>query len=386
VTKPFNRLVDQVPPSGIRRFFDLVVGAQDVISLGVGEPDFMTPWAIREDAIYSLEHGRVTYTENGGLLACRQAVSTYLSDFFHAHYDPHTQIVMTIGVSEGVDLVLRSLLNPGNEVIIPEPAYVCYGPLVQLAGGRPVPINTQSSGFIPTVAAIEAAITPATTAIILCSPSNPTGRSIPKERQAALLDLAKRHDLWVISDEVYAALSYDTPPVSMGSFSSYQDRVIVLNGFSKAFSMTGWRLGYVCGPPELIKRVIKIHQYCALCAPTVSQYAAIEGLKHAHKEVEKMRVSYLKRRNLVVHALQDMGLPTLVPEGAFYVFPSIEPTGLDAETFALQLLEKEKVAVVPGTAFGLGGDGHIRCCYATDMSQLTEAMARMARFVKGVMS
>lgn len=382
MTKPFNRCLDSVPPSGIRRFFDLVVGASDVISLGVGEPDFVTPWSIREDAIYSLERGRVTYTANGGLLACREAIATYLSSRFHAHYDPSNEIVLTVGVSEAVDLVFRSILNPGDHVIIPEPAYVCYAPLVSLAGGTSTTINTQPTGFLPTVDAIRAAITPSTVAIMLCSPSNPTGRSIPSDLQHAILDLAEQHDLWVISDEVYAELSYDTPFSSLGSFGRFHDRVILLNGFSKAFAMTGWRLGFVCGHSDLIKRVIKIHQYCALCAPTMAQYAAIEALRSAEKEIKKMRESYLKRRNMVTDCLHQMGLPTVKPEGAFYVFPSIEPTGLDSEEFAMQLLTEEKVAVVPGTAFGKGGEGHIRCCYATSFDDLTEAMTRMARFVK----
>jgi len=380
----FSTILDDIPPSGIRKFFDLVIGAKDVISLGVGEPDFKTPWSIREDAIYSLEQGKTSYTSNNGLLECREAIATYLADRFNAFYNASDEILLTFGVSEAVDVVLRSIINPGDEVIIPEPSYVCYTPLVQLAGGKAVTVDTSPTEFIPDPMAIEAAITPHTKALILCSPSNPTGRTIPKDTLVALGELAVKYDFWIIADEVYAELTYDHSFQSVASLPGMKPSTILLNGFSKAFAMTGWRLGYVCAPPALIARATKIHQYSALCAPITSQYAAIEALKTCQKDVADMRESYRTRRNLFVKRLNDIGLPTPLPEGAFYCFPDIRPTGLTSEEFAIQLLHSHRVAVVPGNVFGRGGEGHIRCCYATSLSELKEALTRIQSFIKSL--
>jgi aminotransferase len=381
MNKPaFSDRIESIPPSGIRKFFDLVVGSKDIISLGVGEPDFATPWSIREEAVWSIESGKTSYTSNSGLLECRTEIAKYLDTRFQATYDPASEILLTIGVSEAVDIILRTILNPGDEVILPEPGYVCYAPLIQLAEGRTISIDTSLSGFIPDPKAIEAAITAKTKAIILCSPSNPTGMVIPESVLKEILKLAQTHGLWIISDEIYAELNYDTPYTSLASLPGAHDHCILMNGFSKAFAMTGWRLGYVCGPADLISRAVKIHQYAALCAPIMSQYAAIEALQHP-EEIEKMRTSYQQRRNLVLSRFEDMGLETPFPKGAFYCFPSIKKTGLTSEAFALKLLEEAKVAVVPGSVFGQGGEGHIRCCYATHIDLLKEALSRIEKFL-----
>lgn len=375
----FSRILETIPPSGIRRFFDLVIGAKDIISLGVGEPDFVTPWGIREDAIYSLEKGMTSYTSNQGLQELRDAISDYIGTRFGGHYDPIHEILVTVGVSEAVDVTVRALLNPGDEVIVPEPSYVCYSPLIQLAGGVVVPLDT-SPTFVPDPARLEAKITPRTKAIVLCSPNNPTGRVIPKETLLQIAEIARKHDLWVLSDEVYAELTYDEAYTSFASLPHMKERTVLLNGFSKAFAMTGWRLGYICAPRPLVERVLKIHQYCMLCAPIMSQYAAIEALKNSLPQVEEMKKSYQARRNFFVSGLQDAGYETFLPEGAFYCFPSIQHTGLSSEEFALELLKQHKVAVVPGSVFGAGGEGYIRCCYATGMDQLKEALARISTF------
>jgi aminotransferase len=376
-----SRRVLDLPPSGIRKFFDLVVGAKDIISLGVGEPDFATPWTVRSEGVYAIEHGRTSYTSNLGLLACREAVSGYLKTRFSVSYDPAAEILLTIGVSEAVDIVLRTLLDPGDEVIVPEPSYVCYGPLVKMAGGTVVAMDTSDSGFIPTADTVASRVTSRTKALILCSPSNPTGRVIPRETLVALLDLAVREKFWIIADEVYAELVYDVTFTSVASLPGAKSHVILLNGFSKAFAMTGWRLGYLCAPAEVVAQANKIHQYSALCAPIMAQYAAIEAVKNGLQDLEMMRVSYEHRRNYVVTAFQEMGLSLHAPEGAFYCFPSIRETGLSSETFAMRLLEEKRVAVVPGSVFGLGGEGHIRCCYAADFDLLKEALSRIAAFV-----
>ncbi len=379
-----SRRVRDLPPSGIRKFFDLVVGAKDIISLGVGEPDFATPWTVRSEGVYAIEHGRTSYTSNLGLLACREAISGYLKDRFSVSYNPETEILLTIGVSEAVDIVLRTLLDPGDEVIVPEPSYVCYGPLVQMAGGTVVSVDTSDTGFIPTPDMLQSVVSPRTKALILCSPSNPTGRVIPKETLLELLALAVKHQFWIVADEVYAELVYDVAFTSVASLPGAKDHVILLNGFSKAFAMTGWRLGYLCAPPEVVAQANKIHQYSALCAPIMAQYAAIEAVKNGLSELESMRRSYEHRRNYVVTAFQEMGLSLHVPEGAFYCFPSIRETGLSSEVFAMRLLEEKRVAVVPGSVFGLGGEGHIRCCYAADFDLLKEALSRIAAFVKAL--
>lgn len=377
----FSKVLESIPPSGIRAFFDLVQASDNVISLGVGEPDFSTPWTIREEAIYRIEKGQTTYTSNMGDPELRAAISEYQDQRFSNHYDPSTEILVTNGVSEGADLVLRSILNPGDEVIIPEPMYVCYDPLVRLAGGEVVTVNTSQSRFVPTPELIEQNITKRTKMIILCYPNNPTGMSIDQTVLEAIAKLAIRHDLWVISDEIYAELSYGKPFVSIASFPGMKERTIVLSGFSKAFAMTGWRVGYVCAEPELISRACKIHQYSALCCSSISQKAAIEALRHSRGDVKEMVESYHQRGKYFVSELNKMGLETLSPEGAFYCFPSIRKTGMDAMSFAMALLKAENVAVVPGNAFGKDGEGYIRCCYASSLSDLKEALARIQRFL-----
>ncbi|MGE4169459.1 MAG: aminotransferase class I/II-fold pyridoxal phosphate-dependent enzyme [Candidatus Margulisiibacteriota bacterium] len=378
----FSKTLEQIPPSGIRRFFDLVVGAKDVISLGVGEPDFITPWSVRSAAIDAIEQGRTSYTSNNGLLELRQAIVTYLQAQFQVQYNPVSEVIVTLGVSEAVDIVLRTILNPGDEVLLPEPAYVCYDPLIRLAGGQVVHLDTSATGFIPDPAVLEKHITPKTKAILLCSPSNPTGRIIPKETLEAIGRLAIKHDFWIIADEVYAELHYDLPFTSAAAIPGLREHVILLNGFSKGFAMTGWRLGFLAAPEPMVSRALKIHQYCMLCAPIMSQYAAIEALEHGLSDVQDMRKSYQGRRNLFVERLNAMGLATHLPEGAFYCFPSIQSTGLSSEEFALRLLQEERVAVVPGHVFGAGGEGHIRCCYASSLVQLKEALVRIERFLK----
>lgn len=384
MTLPYSKIIDGIPPSGIRKFFDLVANSDNVISLGVGEPDFVTPWNIREEAIYSLEKGFTSYTSNNGMPECRQAISDYVKKNYTASYNPETEILVTTGVSQGIDITLRSILNPGDEVIIPEPTFVCYGPLVHLAGGKPVGVNTSDTQLIPDPKRLAKTITKKTKAIILCSPNNPTGMVIPKPILIDILKLAERHNLWVISDEIYADLVYDEPYHSVASLPNAKRRTILLNGFSKAFAMTGWRLGYICAPQDLIERTLKIHQYAMMCAPTIAQHAAIEALKHSKKDVQEMKKSYFYRRNYFVNKLNEIGLPTLVPKGAFYCFPSIKPSGLNSEDFCTQLLKTQNVACVPGNAFGKSGEGHIRCCYASSLDDLKEALNRIEKFLKGV--
>jgi aminotransferase len=356
----------------------LVAQSDDVISLGVGEPDFVTPWNIRAEAIYSLEKGHTGYTSNIGLPELRREISHYQAKNFGNHYDPD-EIIITVGASEGVDISLRAILNPGDEVIVPEPSYVCYSPLVQLAGGKVVSVDTAKHDFLPED--IEKFISAKTKAIILCSPNNPTGRVIGQNTLKKIAQLAKKHDFWVLSDEIYADLTYDGSFTSIAALPDMKERTILLSGFSKAFAMTGWRLGYLCGPDELLKRALKIHQYAIMCAPTMAQYAGIEAMQNAQGDVKDMRESYHQRRNLVVGRFNDMGLKTVMPEGAFYCFPSIKSTGLSSQDFALQLLKSKKVAVVPGTAFGKNGEGFVRCCYATSLRDLKTATQRIKEFI-----
>jgi aminotransferase len=371
-----------IPPSGIRRFFELVAGRSDIISLGVGEPDFPTPWHMREEAWYHLEEGRTSYTSNWGQQDLRNAIADYLTKYGLA-YDPKSEVLVTIGVSEAVDAVLRAVLNPGDEVIICEPCYVSYQPLAALCGANLVHLDTSATGFIPTAALIAGALTPRTKALMLCSPSNPTGRVIPAQELEKIAELVKRHQLWVLSDEIYCELVYgDTRHCSIGSFPGMKDYTVVLNGFSKAFAMTGWRIGYVCCPGDLMAQVYKLHQYSTICAPIMSQYAALEGLKNGWKEVERMRRSYQQRRNIMYQAFMEMGLPVTEPEGAFYMFPDIRKTGLSSEEFAARLIEDYQVAVVPGGVFGAGGEGYVRCCYATDAGKIKTAMKRFGGLVQ----
>ncbi|HKL87169.1 MAG TPA: aminotransferase class I/II-fold pyridoxal phosphate-dependent enzyme [Treponemataceae bacterium] len=379
----FSEKILKVAPSPIRKFFDLIIGRDDIISLGVGEPDFPTPWVMREEAFYHLEQGHTSYTSNWGILELRQAISTYLLKY-NLDYDPNNEILVTIGVSEAIDAVLRAILNPGDEVIVAEPCYVSYQPLVEICDTKLIRLDTAPTDFIPTAAEIEKLITPKTKAIMLCSPSNPTGRMIPPDELEKIAALVKKHKIWVLSDEVYCELVYDGKKhVSIGSFPGMKDYTIVLNGFSKAFAMTGWRIGYLACPVDLMTQVHKLHQYSTICAPIMSQYAALEGLRNGADEVEKMRVSYQQRRNLLIHAFEGMGIPVVAPEGAFYVFPDIRKTGLTSEEFATRLISEYKVAVVPGTAFGLGAEGFVRCCYATEIGKLKEAMRRIKLMVDG---
>ena len=382
----FSQKITGTPPSGIRKFFELIQGRDDIISLGVGEPDFSTPWIMREEAYYHLEQGHTSYTSNWGLPELRQEIARYL-ERYQLHYDPTAEVLITIGVSEAIDAVLRAVLNPGDEIIICEPCYVSYQPLAALCDTKLIHLDTSVNGFYPTAAQIEAAITPKTKALMLCSPSNPTGRMIPAAELEKIAEVVKRHQIWVLSDEVYCELVYDeNKHCSIGSFPGMKDYTIVLNGFSKAFAMTGWRIGYLCCSAELMDQVYKLHQYSTICAPIMSQYAALEGLRTGWAEVERMRVSYQQRRNLMYKAFVEMGLEVVEPEGAFYIFPNISSTGLTAEEFATRLIEEYQVAVVPGDVFGASGTGYIRCCYATDINKIKIAVERIAALVAGLKS
>lgn len=383
-SKYVSKLVHELKPSGIRRFFDLAAGMDGVISLGVGEPDFVTPWSIREAAITSLEEGYTSYTPNAGLLELREEIANYLKTRFHVEYSP-SEIIVTVGASSAIDAAMRTILDPGDEVIVVEPCFVSYGPMVSLAGGVPVAVQAlKENDFKILPSQIEAAITNKTKAIMICSPNNPTGTMLNKQELEAIAEIAIRHDLLVIADEIYAELSYDEEYTSMASIDGMWEHTILINGFSKAFAMTGWRLGFVCAPPEISSAMLKVQQYSLMCAPTMSQYAAIEALKHGQPEVEKMVESYRMRRNFIVSSFNEMGLSCHIPGGAFYAFPSIESTGLSSQEFAEQLLMKESVAVVPGDVFGESGEGHIRCSYATSMEELREAMKRIQHFIESL--
>lgn len=381
MSSEFSQRVDSIPRSKIREFFDLVMGRSDIISLGVGEPDFMTPWSIREEAILSIEKGHTSYTSNQGLPKLREKISKDLKHRYGYEYCSDSEIIVTNGVSEGIDLVLRALLNPDDEVLLMDPAYVCYAPLVHLVPAHYQVIQTHDTNFVPDPERIRQAITKNTKLIILCYPNNPTGASIPKSVLESIIQIAKEHDIWIISDEIYAEISYEESYHSLPSLSGTDSRVILCKGFSKAYAMTGWRIGYICGPEPLISRALKIHQYSALCAPTISQLAAIKAIESAAKDVENMKVSYQERRDITVKALQDMGFDIQVPEGAFYCFPNISSTGLSGMAFARQLLESEGVAVVPGEAFGEFTDDYIRICYAVEPIKLVDALKKMAQFV-----
>jgi len=380
--KPLSNAAQEVPFSGIRRFFDIAASMQDVVSLGVGEPDFVTPWSVREAAIYSLERGQTTYTSNYGLLELRREISRYLNKRYKVEYNPETEILVTVGVSEGLDLAMRVLLNPGDEVLVPEPCYVSYRPCVALAGGIPVGVETQSKlKFAVTVEQLKAACTAKTKAILLGYPSNPTGAVLSREQIVDIITFARDRGLYVISDEIYDRLTYDGIHTCVSSVPGARDITILLNGFSKAHAMTGWRIGYACAPEPILKMMMKVHSYTMLCAPITGQVAALEALKHAENEVEDMMSHYKHRRRLIVDGLNKLGLTCHMPLGAFYAFPSIESTGLQSEEFAERLLMEEKVAVVPGTAFGVGGSGHIRCSYATSVEKIETALARMKNFM-----
>lgn len=370
-----------IPPSGIRKFFEMLIGHDDVISLSVGEPDFPTPWGIREEAYYHLEKGHTSYTSNWGLLELREEIEKYL-ERYGLFYNSKNEILVTVGASEGVDAVLRAVLNPGDEIIVVQPCYVNYTPLAELCRAKIVTIDSSVNGYYPTAEQIQNAITPKTKAVMICSPNNPTGTLIPAAELEKIARVVAEHKIWCISDEIYCELVYENSKhVSIGSFPGMKDYSIILNGFSKSFAMTGWRIGFIAAPHDLLEQIVKLHGYNTICAPIFSQYGAAEGLKNCFKDVEKMRVSYQQRRNLMYKAFCDMGLPVPEPTGAFYMFPDISSTGLTSEEFATQLFQKYNVAVVPGSVFGLGGEGHIRCCYATAVDKMKIALERISQFI-----
>jgi len=378
------RHVASIPRSGIRDFFELVQGRDDVISLGVGEPDFVTPWHIREAAIYSLEKGQTTYTSNLGLLSLRKSISRYVEDFFKVSYDPASEVLVTVGVSEAIDIALRALLNPGDEVIYHEPCYVSYSPSIVMAYGKAVSVETKKEhGFSLKPEDLEKAITPRSRVLMLNFPTNPTGACATRADLEGIAKLAIKHDLIVLSDEIYSELRYDAeePHVSIASLPGMQERTILLHGFSKAFAMTGFRLGYACAPKPIIEAMMKIHQYSMLCAPIMSQNAAIEALENGQHAMIEMRNSYHQRRDFLVRRLNEIGLECHLPGGAFYVFPDIRSTGLTSNEFAMGLLEQESVACVPGGAFGPSGEGFLRCCYATAFDDIRTATDKIQAFV-----
>jgi aminotransferase len=375
--------VRDIPRSGIRDFFDIVSTMKDTISLGIGEPDFDTPWHVRESTVFSLERGATHYTSNLGLLELRKAIAGYVNRFFKASYDPEKEILITVGVSEALDLALRALINPGDEVLYHEPCYVSYRADILFAHGIPVVVETKpEQDFRLTREMLEKKVKPKTKLLLLNFPNNPTGAILPRKDVEEVAAFVKEHDLLVITDEIYAELTYDGEHVSIASFPGMKERTIFLHGFSKAWAMTGFRLGYACAPAEFTEAMMKVHQYTMLCAPTMSQKAAIEALTHPEFDVSEMRSEYHKRRNYLVQSFREIGLPCSKPRGAFYAFPYIGDLGLTSREFALKFLDEEKVAAVPGNAFGECGEGFLRCAYATSLDNIKEAMVRLERFVK----
>lgn len=381
-----NPLADKVvdiKPSGIRKFFDIVAEMPDAISLGVGEPDFDTPWHVRDEGIYSLERGKTFYTSNAGLKELRQEICNYLKRRMHVQYDWAKEVLITVGGSEAIDIGLRAMMNPGDEVLIPQPSYVSYEPCAVLAGATPVIIDLKAENeFRLTAQELEDAITEKTKLLILPFPNNPTGAIMERKDLEAIAEVIIKHDLFVMSDEIYAELSYKDQHVSIASLPGMQERTILINGFSKAYAMTGWRLGYACGPKEIIQQMTKIHQFAIMCAPTTSQYAAVEALKNGDEDIAQMRTAYNQRRRFLMDAFRKMGLECFEPYGAFYVFPCIKEFGMTSDEFATRFLEEEQVAAVPGTAFGDSGEGYLRISYAYSLEKLKIAMERMERFVK----
>jgi aminotransferase len=375
--------VRSIPRSGIRDFFDVVQGMKDVISLGVGEPDFVTPWHIREAAIYALERGRTSYTSNLGLPKLRTAIAASLHKHFNVSYDPKTQILVAVGVSEAMDIAFRAIINPGDEVLYHEPCYVSYSPSIAMAHGIGVPVSCQAeNGFAVTAEAIEKAVTSRTKALVLNFPTNPTGGTMTRAELEKIAAVVQRHNLLVITDEIYSELTFEGEHVSIASLPGMIERTIFLHGFSKAYAMTGFRIGYACGPVEIIEAMMRIHQYSMLCASIISQEAAIEAIEHGEADMIEMREQYCLRRNFIVNALNQAGLKCHLPRGSFYAFPCIQSTGLTSKDFAVRLLREEKVACVPGDAFGPSGEGYLRCCFATSLDRIQEAMERIDRFVK----
>ncbi len=380
---PLSDRTVSLKPSGIRKFFDVVSEMPDAISLGVGEPDFDTPWHVRDEGIYSLEKGRTFYTSNSGLMELRREICHYLKRKYDLEYEPAKQVVITVGGSEAIDIALRAMINLGDEVIIPQPSYVSYEPCAILANATPVIIDLKNENeFRLTAKELEDAITEKTKVLILPFPNNPTGAIMEKEDLEAIARVCIEHDIYVMSDEIYAELTYtDKGHVSIASIPGMAERTILINGFSKSFAMTGWRLGYACGPANILEQMTKIHQYTIMCAPTTSQYAAIEALRHGDSDVGEMCEAYNQRRRYLMHVLKQMDIPCFEPFGAFYLFPCIKEFGMSSEEFSLRLLEEEKVAVVPGTAFGDSGEGFLRISYAYSIESLKEAMGRIERFV-----
>ena len=379
---PLSDKIVSIPPSGIRKFFDIVSEMPDAISLGVGEPDFDTPWHIREEGIYSLERGRTFYTSNSGLKELREEIVRYLERRVHVSYDPLHEVLITVGGSEGIDMAFRAMLNPGDEVLIPQPSYVSYEPCAILADGVPVIIELKEENeFRLTKEELLAAITEKTKILVLPFPNNPTGAIMEKKDLEEIAEVCVAKDIFVLSDEIYSELSYKEEHVSIASLPGMRERTILINGFSKAFAMTGWRLGYACGPADIIAQMTKIHQYAIMCAPTTSQYAAVEALRNGDEDVAAMRESYDQRRRFLMNAFEEMGLSCFEPYGAFYAFPSIKEFGMSSDEFATRFLEEEKVAVVPGTAFGACGEGFLRISYAYSLEQLKEALGRLSHFV-----
>ena len=379
---PLSKTITEIEPSGIRKFFDIVSEMKDAISLGVGEPDFDTPWHVRDEGIYSLEKGRTFYTSNSGLKELRQEICRYLHRKQGLTYDPLTQVLITVGGSEAIDIGLRAMINPGDEVLIPQPSYVSYEPCAVLAGATPVMINLKAENeFRLTAKELEEAITDKTKILILPFPNNPTGAIMERGDLEAIAEVILKHDLFVMSDEIYSELTYTDKHVSIAELPGMQERTVLINGFSKAYAMTGWRLGYACGPKEIIRQMTKIHQFAIMCAPTTSQYAAVEALKNGDDDIVHMRTAYNQRRRYLMHAFREMGLECFEPYGAFYVFPCIKEFGMTSEEFATRLLEEEKVAVVPGTAFGDCGEGFLRISYAYSLEKLKLAMGRIEKFI-----
>ena len=379
---PLSDTIVQIEPSGIRKFFDIVSEMKDAISLGVGEPDFDTPWHIRDEGIYSLEKGRTFYTSNAGLKELKQEISRYLYRRFDVSYNPDSEIMVTVGGSEAIDIAMRAMLDPGDEVLIPQPSYVSYVPCARLAGGVPVIIELEEKDqFKLTAEKLREKITDRTKILVLPFPNNPTGAIMDREDLQAIAEIVLEKDLFVISDEIYSELTYSGTHVTIASLPEMRDRTVLINGFSKSYAMTGWRLGYAAAPHMILEQMLKIHQYAIMCAPTTSQYAAVSALRDGDKDVEYMRESYNQRRRFVLNAFQEMGLDCFEPLGAFYTFPSIKRFGITSDEFANRFLREEKVAVVPGTAFGACGEGFLRVSYAYSLKDLKEALGRMARFV-----
>lgn len=379
---PLSRQIKEIKPSGIRKFFDIVSEMKDAISLGVGEPDFDTPWHIRDEGIYSLEKGRTFYTSNAGLKELKMEICNYLKRSQDLQYDFNKQVIVTVGGSEAIDIGLRAMLDPGDEVLIPQPSYVSYEPCAILAGGVPVIIDLKNENeFRLTAKELEDAITEKTKVLILPFPNNPTGAIMEKKDLEAIAEVIIRHDLFVISDEIYGELTYKGEHVSIATLPGMKERTILINGFSKAYAMTGWRLGYACGPKEILQQMTKIHQFAIMCAPTTSQYAAVEALKNGDDDVAEMRTAYNQRRRFLMNAFREMELECFEPYGAFYVFPCIKEFGMTSDEFATRLLEEEKVAVVPGTAFGDCGEGYLRISYAYSLENLKVAIGRLEHFI-----